>query len=287
MQSPSAHIEGLFQEARAYHEQGDVYNAVKLCKRIIKSVPEWCPPYAMLGDIYKYRQEWKAALHYNKKTVALEVADRSAWWNIGIAATALKKPRLARRVWNKFGLDDQRKPLPKMKSVRIAFGKQFDIIWAKPIDPVQAVISSIPAPATQRRFRDTILLDGVIAGYTIANGKRYPVYEELGIQKQSNFRTFSCQIHLQDADDLMYLEKLCLEAGFGFENWSNAAWVFANQPGQSLPEYYGADFLSDKNDFPERLHIAIAAPQRQEVEEILRSWQVITLGYFSNLTCHL
>ncbi len=286
MESPSADIVAMYQEAEAYHEHGDVYNAVKLCKRIIKRVPTWYPPHALLGDIYKYRQEWKAALHYNKKSVALDASDRNAWWNIGIAATALKKTRLARSIWAKFGLSEAEK-LPNLKSVRIAFGKQFDIIWVRPLDPARGVISSIPSPATGRCWRDTILLDGVVAGYNVVNGKKYPVFEALGLYKRSRYHTFSCKVYLENADDLKNLERLCLESGLGFENWSNAAWMFSNQHQKNaLPEYYGTDSQKMPDSMREA-HVAIAARKQQEVEEVLRAWQLISLGYFSDLTCHL
>ncbi len=286
MQSPSADIVALYQEAEIYHQQGDVYNAVKLCKRIIKRMPNWYPPHALLGDIYKHRQEWKAALHYNKKSVALDASDRHAWWNIGIAATALKKTRLARSIWTKFGLNGAEK-LPNLKSVRIAYGRQFDIIWVRPIDPVKGIISSIPSPATGRCFRDIILLDGVVAGHNVVNGKKYPVFEELGLFKRSTYRTFSCKVHLEAAYDLKSLEKLCLEAGLGFENWSNAAWVFSNQHKKNaLPEYYGTDSKKAAS-FVREVHVAIAARRQREVEEVLRDWQLISLGRFSDLICHL
>ncbi len=279
-------IEELYQQAEVYHSRGDVYNAVKLCKRIIKRAPDWHPPYAMLGSIYKYRKEWKAALHYNKKAVAIDASDQNSWWNVGIAATALKKPRLAKSVWHKFGLENGELGLPPIKSVRIAFGKQFDIVWVRPVDPCRAVIESIPSPASGRRFRDMILLDGMVTGYNVSRQKKFPVYEELGIHKRSTYRTFSCWIRIQTTEDLQNLEKLCREADLGFENWSNAAWVFANQIGNTLPEYYGSEIIKKAEEIRE-LHIAIAAPTHRDVEEVLGSWQIISLGHFSNITCHL
>ncbi|MDX1943447.1 MAG: hypothetical protein SFU99_22970 [Saprospiraceae bacterium] len=279
-------IAELYQKAEAYHQQGDVYNAVKLCKRIIKSVPEWHLPYALLGNLYKYQRDWKATLHYNKKTVALNASDQTAWWNIGIAATALKKERIKKNVWNKFGLEDNNQKLPKLKSIRISFGKQFDILWVRPIDPVRGIIESIPSPASERRFRDVVLIDGAVAGYNVVKQKKYPVYEELGVFKRSHYRTFSCQIYIQQTEDIASLEKLCQEADLGFENWSNLTRVFVPRLEYTLPEYYGKDMMPLAANL-QALHIAIAAPTLQEAEMVLRSWQVISLGYFGYLSTHL
>ncbi len=279
-------IEELFRKAEDYHRRGDIYNAIKLCKRIIRQVPEWHSPHAMLGNIYKYQQDWKATLHYNKKAAAIDASDQTAWWNIGIAATALKKPRLAKSVWSKFGFEDEKWKQKSVRCARITLGKQFDIVWVNPLDPARGVIQSIPLPATGRRFRDIVLLDGEVSGYNIAKEKKYPVYEELGVYKRSNYHTFSCQIQTQHINDFRYLEKLCRKANLGFENWSNVARVFANRPENKLPEYYGTEMMHSSVPMQE-MHVAIAAPALAEVEEVLHSWQVISLGHFRNLTFHL
>ncbi len=287
MQVP-ADIAALFQEAEVYHQRGDVYNAVKLCKRIIKRLPDWYPPYALLGLVYKYRHDWKAALHYNKKAVSLDASDRMAWWNVGIAATALKKIRLARSVWQKFGFSDaDQRMLPALKSARVPWGDQFDMIWVRPIDPVRGVIDNIPAPGTDRRFCDIVLLDGVVAGYNVAQQRRIPVYEELGLYKRSLYHTYSCWIAPAAPDDVERLAELCSAADLGFENWSNAAWVLAPQMKRNLPEYYGPSAFLLPAAPAETHHIAIAAPTLQEAEMVLRNWQIISLGHFGNLTCHL
>ncbi len=280
----SPEITDLFRQAEAHHRRQDVYNAVKLCKYIIRRAPGWYSPYALLGTIYKYQQDWKAALHYNKKAIALDASDQNAWWNVGIAATALRKPRLAQRVWNKFGLVGE--SVGMLKGVRIAVEEQFDLVWVQPLDPARGVIISIPLPQSGRRFQDVVLLDGPTAGYAIANGAKYPVHEELGVYKRSSYRTFSCQVAMLHPDDLSRLEKYCHAASLGFENWSNITRVFANPVGQRLPEYYNTNFLPVQTHFS-TAHIAIAAPDRAEAEEVLNAWRIICLGQVGPLQLHL
>jgi len=104
MESPSPDMKALFEQALHYDRAGDIYNAIKLYKHVAKHTPHWAPPFERLGTLYKYRQDWKAALHYIKKSVALNPGNQKAWWDLGIAATALKRWRIAKNVWSKFGL---------------------------------------------------------------------------------------------------------------------------------------------------------------------------------------
>lgn len=141
MHYPSEEIGALYEKALLYDEQGDVYNAVKLYKRIIRLDSHWSQPYYRLGVIYKKRQEWKACLHYHKKFLAQDPSDRQAWWNLGIAASALNKWRIARNVWNKFGL----KPTNSTpQCIQLKTRKQFELFWVDTLDPARGRIRNIP-----------------------------------------------------------------------------------------------------------------------------------------------
>ncbi len=281
-EQPSADIQALFEQAEQYDQQGDVYHAVKLYKHLIKLAPDWYPPYARLGELYKWRQDWKAALYYNKKAISLNVLDQTSWWNVGIAATVLKKPRLAQRVWAKFGYKDHDF---SAVGARIALGSQFEIVALRPIDPVRGLILSVPHPASERRYQDILLYDRELVGYQVLQRKKLPVYKALSVFKRSNFHTFSCQLHEIAQKDLLLLENLCRAAHLGFENWSNLARVHAVAAENALPEYYGADFI--QSELPEGVQVAIAATQVRQVEEILSNWEIISLKQWSGLARHL
>ena len=284
MQAPSSDIKALFDQAMDYDRQGDPYNAIKLYKRLTKLAPDWAPPYVRLGNLYKYRKEWKPALHYCKKTVVLEPGHQLAWRTIGIAATALKKWRMARRVWKKFGFDPQQRPQNPV-SVRLQYEGQFEILWARPVDPARALIENIPHPASGRRYHDLVLYDSIIAGYQVTGNRRFPVYDELGLFKPSVFHTFSCLLHTNTPDAIGALERICREAGLGFENWSNAARTRTGIRQNHLPEYYSPD-LSPRQESGGTI-AAIAAPSQEDVLRALASWKVITLQSYSDLECHL
>ncbi len=276
---PSAAIQKRLEEAQQYEQKGDNYHAIKIYKRIIQLAADWHMPYARLSNIYKNCREWKACLHYSKKAVAIQVQDRECWWNMGIAATALKKERLANRVWAKFGQDQIGQE--EKVCVQLQYGHHFEIIWAKPIDPARGFIANIPHPASGRRYQDLILFDNEVIGFNVVKYKKIPVLKELGVLKHSFYQTFSCQLHTTEQADLIIAAKMCKEAGLGFENWSNATLVQACSSQIALPEYYGNDFLAlECNNF---FQIAIAAPKRSEVEEVLRNWQLVTLKNVGDL----
>ncbi|HQU60625.1 MAG TPA: hypothetical protein PLU64_15575 [Saprospiraceae bacterium] len=280
MQDPTPELRALFEEARLYEERQDHYNAVKLYKRILKEASDWAPPYACLGQIYKLRQEWKPALYYTKKAVSLDAADQASWWNVGIAATALKKNRLARTVWAKFGVEGKRQWPPI--SIQRAYEKQFEVMWVERSGPAQGIIRNIPHPRSGRRYGDTVLFDNTIRGYHTSEYYRLPIYEDLGILKHSIFRTFSCLLQSPDRKDIRALQQLCWEESLGFEVWANAVRAFSSPQLGPQPEYF-----SFKMEPVQELLVAIAAPSESQALAVLESWKVISLKGYSDFQGHL
>lgn len=275
----------LFEEAERYSKLGDVYNAVKLFKRVIKLAPDWPSPYLALARIYHQRREWKPSFYYFKKTVAFLPDLREAWWCIGIAATALKKWRVARSVWSKFGLSDLSKT---PEGLRLAYDGTFEILWMSPIDPARGHVLSIPHPASGFRFRDEVLYERKPIGHHIVNRKRIPVYAEMGCFKRSHYQTYSCLVHNTSGEQIQQLEKLCYDARLGFEIWSNAARSMIVDNPQAFPEYYGRSILPPEEGNTKQDHalIAIAAIHQAEVLHVLDAWEVITLGQYSDLRAY-
>ncbi|MEZ4984121.1 MAG: hypothetical protein R2795_03635 [Saprospiraceae bacterium] len=272
----------LFEEARRYEELGDVYHAVKLFKRVIKLAPDWMPPYQSLGRIYHQRREWKPSFHYNKKTIALAPSDKDAWWMMGMAAAALKKEGVARSVWSKFGV----LPIAKTpEGLQLTYHGTFEILWMQALDPAKAVVLSIPHPDSGFRYRDQVYYDRRPVGYHIVDKKRIPVYAEMGWVKHSPFQTFSCLLHTVTPEQLLQLEKLCYHAGLGFEIWSNAARGMVLKNPNAFPEYYGRSILPPETETTHQDHalVAIAALHQAEVLHVLNTWQVISLGVYSDL----
>lgn len=281
MESPSPDMKALFEQALHYDRAGDIYNAIKLYKHVAKHTPHWAPPFERLGTLYKYRQDWKAALHYIKKSVALNPGNQKAWWDLGIAATALKRWRIAKNVWSKFGLHAKPVHTPEVASLRLRVDNQFEVVAARILDPARAMIVSIPFPNSNYRFKDIVLYDRQIVGHYIVSKRKLPVYDELGMFKHSVYQTASCVLPNASEADLQSLEDLCKKQDIGFEVWSNAQLNSSNLGKGRQAEYY-----HDKNLSPaEHTHalIGLSARNYHIIHETLESWEVIQLKSYEDL----
>jgi hypothetical protein len=274
------YLHELMLHARQFAENRDVYNAAKLYRRIVKLAPDWWEPNAELAELYKWQGEWKAMMHYAKRAVALQAGNPAAWRNLGIAATALKKDRIAKTVWQKFGhgadsVDDR-----SVVALRVPCDKLFEILWARPLDPASACLSSIPSPASGRRFRDVMVFDFTPCGHTVSGKKRYPVFDQLGVLRHSPYHTFSCTVDTTDRKMLRVLERLCRQAALGFDNWTMAARAMPFHSEISMPEFYGSEVLPASAGTS---LIAIAAKRRSDAEAVIKDWSIITLCGVSDL----
>lgn len=278
MQLPENHL-AVYDTARRYDEGGDLYHAIKLYKKTIRLVPDFAPPYRDLGRIYGQRREWKPAFHYWKKALSLNTEDRDAWWQMGLAAVALKKMGLARSVWEKFGTEAINTEKPY--GLRLQHEDGYEILWMQPLDAARCRIRSIPHPGSGLRFRQMMLYDQRgERGYHVVGRRRVPVFDALDSLKLSPYQTFSCLLHTDSDREVRHLEQLAYQAGLGFEVWSNASRsLVVNQAG-AFPEYY-QDVVPKTQDGATL--IALAALHPAEVERVLNDWQIISLGQYSDL----
>lgn len=282
MEGPTEESRQLMNQANEYASGGDDYNAIKLCKRAIRLSPGWLPPYECLCRIYKRRREWKAVLHYNKKIVAIDPARPGNWWDVGLGAAATGRFRLARSVWSKFGQGDiksfQRKPV----IVQLIHSGLYELVLARPLDPVRVVLESIPHPKSDRTFRDVLLIGHEEVGTTIVGNRRLSVYPELDLLKRSHFQTWSCILEQVDQSDIHLMEDLCRDAIVGMEVWSNAnrAKVI-----EGKHEYYASNGGHNAGDG--EVVLALAARREQHIRNVLSSWKVIALKSWRNLERHV
>ncbi len=279
----------LYAQALRYDKVGDPYTAVKLLKKVIRLVPDWADAYRSLAVIYTRRKEWKPAFHYWSKTVALDAADRDAWWQLGLAAIPLKRMRTAQTVWAKFGYDRLRHDKPLGLQLRHQDG--YEILWMQPLDAARARVVSIPHPGSGTRYRDLVLYDRRgQKGYNVIGRRRVPIYQHVDRLKGSPYQTFSCLLHTSDEAVVEQLEQLSYDAGLGFEVWSNATRAVqqdrakaSDDERRAFPEYY-----SDLLPRPETgtTLVAVAAVHPAEVDRVLNDWQIITLQQYSDLRAY-
>ncbi len=267
----------LFEQAIAYDEAGDVYNAVKLYKRVLCLAPDEVEPYLRLVRIYKARCEWKSVLHYAKRAVSLDAGQHKVWWDLGLAASALSKERIARSVWQKFAAPFRWK---KRIALQISLNGAFEIVLAQAIDPTKAILCSIPHPESGMRYRDIVLFDREIVGYSLQGRRRVPVFPVLDRIKPSFFNTFCCILENCTENGLDILRRLCDDADIGWEIWSDATWESPVVREGKKPEYFGRDIFKTGKDAP--ICVALAAKKEAEARGILDNWALISLGTYTD-----
>jgi tetratricopeptide (TPR) repeat protein len=276
--SPNPEALHLYRKAVRFEEEGDVYMAVKLLKKVVRLAPEWWLPYQDLGAIYKTRQEWKPTMHYSQKALERNPEHQAAWNNLALSATALRRWRTARKAWNFLGFsfrENDRSLDLDMGGVAVrlpGMGTDY-LVWARRIDPARAEIISVPIPASGFRYRDRILLDPEPAGRRIVKNRKVKVFRGLELIKRSTYTTFEVRLQNAGLTEADLLADLCRQAGLGFDHWNLANRLLI--PGTSAnPEYYGL-FEASQQD-PD-LVVGVAARRAKQLRTCLHNWSVITL----------
>lgn len=280
--------EELYRQAVEYGQSGDVYNAVKLCKLVVRLSPDWSAPYAYLGGIYRKRKEWRPALHYCQKAVAQNPLDDAVWKNTALAATALGQWAKAREAWNHLGFQfkiSEKEPHVDMGVAPVCLNPktQPEVVEAHRIDPARAVIASIPQPSSGHRFRDVVLVETQTNRSVAVNRKRVGVHDEIERLEASKYRTWAVILQTDTQADVDAFAKLCTDADLGFDNWSNAVRFFQSHLHPKVSEYFDrAIFGGQTKDF---YLVAVAAKREAEVKWVLHAWEIISLKSYTGLEC--
>ena len=177
-----------------------------------------------LGLEAKYRGDWALSLAHNQRAAALNPDDPATWWNLGIAATALRDWKEARRAWGKYGITvddgDGEVIMPRSTGcVRLNPSGSSEVVWGLRIDPARILIENVPLPESDRRCGDIILHDGAPAGTRTSNGREYSVFDELEVWKVSAYSTFEVDLEVPSDLALDRLVGRCRELQLGIEDW--------------------------------------------------------------------
>jgi tetratricopeptide (TPR) repeat protein len=281
----------LLEKAHELTEEGNEIEAIEIYNQLIKDVPDWSVPYYNLGLIYKYQNDWQKSFDLNLKSTALNSDDDGSWWNLGIAATALKNWRIARTAWNKFGLNleinDEEVNTGKWNTpIRLNPNGDAEVVWAIRIDPARAFVNSIPLPQCKHRYGDLILNDGAPVGTRMVDGQEYSVFNELELLQKSEYKTFSVFVYSESQKDLDKLFELLKVYELPNENWTSTIRILCKQCSEGTPHEVHDNQLEETVREGE-FHIGIASKDLQSVEEVLEKWKVITLCDYENLKLEL
>ena len=276
-----ARAEALNARANELEKRGAIEEAVKLYERAAAICPAWTVPLYNLGLLFKKQRDWTKSMMYNRQAAEADPQNQAAWWNLGIAATALGRWKTARLAWRAFGIDvpDGEGPVDLpcgFGPVRLDPEGNAEIVWAYRIDPARAEIASIPLPESKHRWRDIVLNDGAPCGYRLHQGKEVPVFNELKLLSASNFATFIAHVSMKESNaSTEQLAEVAAELGGCAEDWSRSIRLLckACSEGRVHKEH------DTQKAPPEGVHlVGIAAKSRAQAEKILSAWQTKAKG---------
>jgi hypothetical protein len=160
---------------------------------------------------YKFARDWVSAFELGTRAVAGAERGKQepAYWNLGIAATVLRRWEVARDAWLGYGI-----PIPDgdgeivadfgVTCVRIDTGGGQEVVWARRICPTRARVLSVPfAPA--RRFGEVVLHDGAPNGERQVSWGTVPVFDEIALFTPSDIATLSAMIVASTPEDVSAL----------------------------------------------------------------------------------
>lgn len=279
-------VEILLDLAMEASDQGNDDKAITIYEQILLQEEAWSTPHYNLGLIYKYRCDWEKSFHHNARAVELDPENQGAQWNLGIAATMLKRWKVARMCWNVFGttyeiIDEDTAGYVGEASIRINPDGDAETVWATRICPARAEINNIPFPESGHGFMDVVLNDGAPKGHRVMNGEKYSVYNEIQHLKRSAYQTFSINCKADRDPDFKNLRARCGKAHIAVEDWTAVEWL-CQQCSEGTPHEKHDEKIKH---VPEEHLIAFAALSLEDLEAVLNSWADETgIEYYNPLS---
>lgn len=267
----------MLQRALEFEENDQEYQAIEIYNKILIKDSKWSVPYYNLGLIYKYRNDWIKSFENNKIATQLNKEDQAAWWNLGIASTALKKWDEAKRAWEGFGLqvefiENEVRMNIGSSPVRLQNG---EVVWAQRICPARAIIENVPTKESGRRYRDMILNDGAPNGYRIYDGEKYSVFDELELITKSPYQTNIIKAKVENERAISVLEEWSFNKELGFENWTKSLRYICKQCSEGIPhEEHDQELEIDYSKI--EVELALAAPLEFDLDQFLINWEKTT-----------
>ncbi|HNP36325.1 MAG TPA: tetratricopeptide repeat protein [Woeseiaceae bacterium] len=281
----------LHAEGMALSDAGDDEAAIKKYLKAIELDPEKSVSLYNLGLIYKYRSEWEKSFDLNQRAYLISPDDESSRWNLAIAATALRRWDVARRMWVDQGIELE----PGIGPIEMNLGRvpirlnpedDGEVVWATRIDPVRARIDSIPLPDSGFRHGDVVLHDGAAVGNRVVNEREYPVFNVLELFKQSKHGTFRASVEVASKDAIEQLHKAADRRGITVEDWTESIRILCRQCSEGTSHKHHDNDLDDGHWQLQR-NIGIAANDAASVNELMQIWASQTSSRVSAIDCEL
>ena len=208
---------------RYLDEMGDLDRAATAFERAIRHADNWSAPWYNLGLVRKRRRQWPESLACNLQAAELNPSDEAAWWNAGIAATALGEWETARHAWSSVGITlppgagEVRLPLG-LTPIRLNPHGNSEVVWCQRIDPARAIIQNVPLPTSGYRHGDLLLHDGAPTGMRRWRDQEIPVFDALQRLRVSSYATYAVRVRAASEAAIIALAELAEDRGLGIED---------------------------------------------------------------------
>jgi tetratricopeptide (TPR) repeat protein len=266
------------ERGRELDRQGRTADALAEYEHACRLDPQWSVPFYNIGLIHKYAGRWELSLQQNQYAIERNPSDTDACWNLGIAATALKRWDVARRAWRGAGINipDGTGPIDfpcGRTPVRLNPATDGEVVWCDRLDPVRALIRNIPLPESGFRFHDVVLHDGAANGYRKLGDRECPVFDCLLLLEPSAFTTYVALIQPGDQHNwdaaMTRLSDHALDRKMTAEDWTSSV-AFICQACSTGRPHEQHEHVPAANEGPHR--VAIAAPDEHHARTLIAEW---------------
>ena len=277
-------VSRLLDEAQALD---DIEAAMPLYERALALDPEHAVVHYNIGLVHKYRGAWAESLHHNRIASELAPDDEASHWNMGIAATALRDWPAAREAWRRAGIviAEGEGPIEEdfgMTPVRLNPEDRGEVVWARRIDPVRAVIANIPYGSSGFREGDIVLHDGAAVGQRELGDRIYSVFNVLELFEASACSTYEAEVRARDAADLDALVQALDAAKVEHEVWTTNMRMLCRQCSEGLPhEHHDEEKAAG---WPDSHVLGISATSPDAARRVLSQWSAGG-GFLGRLRC--
>lgn len=230
---PSDRLAGLLERAYDAWDREDWRPAADHLAAVVATArAEGAPHDELAGWVFdqalahKFLRDWPAARDAGLAAAELapDEPGQPAWWNLGIAATALRDWATARLAWTSYGVDVPPGDGPVegrfgRAPVRIKTAEGSEVVWCRRVDPARAEVLNVPLPGSGRRWGEIVLHDGVPNGERVSEGRTYSVFDEIELWAASDVPVHAVPVRIGSEDDLQALIETAAGDDVTVEAW--------------------------------------------------------------------